>query len=217
MSEMKLLDPVATLIGDVVGSRSARDRAALHDVLTAALAGLNQASRPLVPLRVTVGDEFQGCFESLGAALSAALRVRLDLLPAVDVRIGLGWGRITVLDDSPRIEDGPGWWAAREAIEAVASDAGKAALRSSRTAYRRARDTSGPEEASVNAALRLRDQLVGGLSEPSLGVLRDLLDHRSQTEIATRLGVSASAVSQRVRSNGLGMIVAVESMLEGVR
>ena len=57
---------VATLIGDVVGSRAATDRAALHDRLATLLAEANEELRPVVPLRVTVGDEYQGCFDTLG-------------------------------------------------------------------------------------------------------------------------------------------------------
>lgn len=51
---------VATLIGDVVGSRSAADRHALHARLEEVLADVNARTEPLQPLRLTVGDEFQG-------------------------------------------------------------------------------------------------------------------------------------------------------------
>ena len=37
----------------------------------------------------------------------------LALLPVVDVRHGIGWGPVSVLGEEPRVEDGPGWWAAR--------------------------------------------------------------------------------------------------------
>lgn len=214
---MKLDTSVATMIGDVVASRRASDRAGLHEQLSTTLARLNDRAHPLVPLHVTTGDEFQACFRHLGDASTAALRLRLALLPDLDLRFGLGWGQVTLLEQSPRVEDGPGWWAARDAIVAVATEARKAALRSTRTAYRRAADTPGPDEAAVNAALRLRDHLVGSLSGRSRDILRGLLDDTPQVELAEQLGISPSAVSQRVRADGLGMIVAAETALEGVR
>lgn len=208
---------VATVIGDVVGSRSAASRAGLHERLLALTASVNASAAPVTPLRITVGDEFQGCFASVGQALVAVRELRLAALPDVDLRFGIGWGAISVLQEEPRVEDGPGWWAAREAIERVASDARRAGHRNLRSAYRRSAGVEGPDESAVNAALLLRDQLVGGLSQRSVSVLRGLLEGRTQGEIAEAEGVSASAVSQRVRNDGLAMLLAAEDLLEEVR
>ena len=109
----------ATLIGDVVASRRADDRSALHGRLTTLLEAINAECAPTTPLRITVGDEFQGAFATVGQALQASLRLRIGLLPRHDVRHGLGWGEVTVLQEQPRVEDGPGWWAARDAIHEV--------------------------------------------------------------------------------------------------
>lgn len=209
--------PVATLIGDVVGSRSAGSRPALHGRLEALLAGLNAELQPSVPLRITVGDEFQGCFGTVGAALAAVRRLRVDALPEVDIRFGVGWGGVSVLAEQPRVEDGPGWWAARTAIEDVAAQARRAGHRHVRSAYRCAEGVAGPAEQPVNAALLLRDQLLGQLDDRALSVLRGLLEGRTQREIAEAEGISASAVSQRVRNDGLAVLVAAEELLEGVR
>ena len=127
---------------------------------------------PVVPLRITVGDEFQGCFGTVGEALHAALWLRLHLAPDAELRHGVGWGSVAVLADSPRIEDGPGWWAARAAIESVKLEAARPATRQLRTAYRRAEETDGPDPAAVNAALMCRDQMIGSVSERSLRLLR---------------------------------------------
>jgi len=63
------------------------------------------------------------------------------------------------------------------------------------------------------ALLALLDSAVARLSARSLSVLRDLMAGTSQREIAERLGVSPSAVSQRVRSDGLAALVsAAETM-----
>ena len=208
--------PVATLIGDVVGSRGTRDRAVLHARLADSLAGVNDLLHPAVPLRITVGDEYQGVFASVGAALAAAFRLRLALAPDVDVRHGVGWGAVTVLAEDPRVEDGPGWWAARAAIEHVEA-AERGATRAVRTAYRRSEGVGGPEPDAVNAALLCRDTLFAGASSRSLGVLRGLLSGMSQSEIAAAEHVSASAVSQRVRRDGLAALVESDGLLAGLR
>lgn len=208
---------LAALIGDVVGSRHVPDRAWLHDRLSAAIDAVNEAFAPATPLRITVGDEYQGVFADVGTALAASFRLRLALYPDVDVRQGVGWGTVTVLSDEPRIEDGPGWWAARAAIEAVEGEE-KSGNRALRTAYRLGEDvTDGPEPDAVNAALVCRDTLLAGASSRSWGVLRGLLDGMSQTEIANAEGISASAVSQRVRHDGLTALVAADGLLGGLR
>ena len=207
----------ATLIGDLVGSRTAVDRRGLHDRLRAVLDDVNEATAPRTPLRITVGDEYQGTFATVGAAVATALRVRLALLPEHDVRHGIGWGEVTVLADEPRVEDGPGWWAARDAIEAVAEAEHRAATRRRRTAYRRSPGSEGPDPAAVEAALMLRDHVVGGLSDRSVSVLRGLLVGSTQREIAELLEITDSAVSQRVRADGLALVVASDELLSEVR
>ena len=212
------------LIGDLVGSRGSADRRALHATVERALADVDAAVPSLSGLRVTVGDEFQGAYPTLGAAVDAALRVRLALLPAVDTRFGLGRGQVTVLDAGRGIEDGPAWWAARAAIVDVEELAARAATRHARTAFRAAEGPAGesepvgdPSEPAVNAALLCRDHLVGSFSDRSLRLLRGLMDpDTTQAELAAREGISASAVSQRVRTDGLGAVLAAHDLLRAM-
>ena len=242
MTTLKAPASPCVLIGDVVRSRATTDRQALHDALEAALAAADTAVPPVTGLRVTVGDEFQGTYATLGEAVEAALRVRLALLPDVDTRFGLGRGEVTVLDARRGIEDGPGWWAARAAIEEVDEVAGRAATRLARTAFRAAPPgdalhsgdggvagdggdaadaerpvppgPADPSEHAVNAALLCRDHLVGSLSDRSIRLLRGLMDpHTTQRELAAQEGISASAVSQRVRADGVGAVLAAQDLL----
>ena len=217
MSDLKT-GPSVAVIGDLKDSRAYPDRLALHRRFEAALAGINRAFTPPVPLRITVGDEFQGIFPGLGAAVQATLRLRLALLPDIDVRQGIGWGDVLVLEQSPRVEDGPAWWAARAAIEAVEAHERTAAVRVVRTAFAVAPVDSrqrgkAPDPDVVNAALMLRDQVVGGLSERSMSVLDGLMRGRRQQDIADDLGISASAVSQRIRADGIGILLASDELL----
>ena len=220
MAKMKPGTSVATLIGDVVRSRTSPDRSALHAALVAVLDEANATLSPTVSLRITVGDEFQGCFAQVGEALHATLWLGLHLAPQAELRHGIGWGTVAVLADNPRVEDGPGWWAAREAIESVKREAGRAGARHLRTAYRRAGEgdaIQGPDPHPVNAALICRDQMIGSVSERSLRLLRGVLDDRSQAELAEDEGISASAVSQRMRKDGLAAIVAADELLRRVQ
>lgn len=209
MTEMKPPTSVV-IIGDVVGSRAATDRPALHHRLSEALAVVN--ARWHTDLRITVGDEFQGTAPSVGAAMAITLAVRLVLLPQHDVRHGIGRGGTAVLDPVAGIEDGPGWWAARAAIDDVKHRAQASATRTARTTFRSAHDEP---IGAVQAALLARDELVGRLDERSLSVLRGLMSGRTQRGLADDEGVSASAISQRVRRDGLGVVVLMSEWLEG--
>jgi hypothetical protein len=211
---MKVEACVATVIGDLVGSRTTRDRTVLHQLLGAALREVNDLLHPVRPLWITAGDEYQGTFATVGEAVQASLLVRVRLAPAYVVRHGIGWGATTVLDEESGIEDGPGWWAARAAIEEAERAARPPAARSLRTAYVVAEGAEdAPDPGLVNAALVLRDERVSGLSERSVSVLRGLLSHETQRDLADVLGISASAVSQRVRADGLAAIVAAHELM----
>lgn len=219
---MKKENASFAVIGDLIGSRRVGDRAGLQASLDDALAAVNARFAPVTPLRVTVGDEYQGVFASLGAAVQATLVLRLALLPGVDVRHGIGAGDVRVLQEEPRVEDGPAWWVARDAIVAVKEGESRGPSRTLRTSYAVADGAAGglgavPDPAVVNAALVLRDQLVAAASERSLSVLRGLLSGETQSDIAAALGISPSAVSQRVRADGLGAIMAAHDLMGGVR
>ncbi|WP_404383402.1 SatD family protein [Knoellia locipacati] len=207
--------PPVVLIGDVVESRASKDRRGLHRAIEAALAETNERVEHLEPLEITVGDEFQGVYPNLGSALDAALRARLALRPHAETRYGLGRGTTTTLDEARGIKDGPAWWAAREAIVAVEDQARRAALAHVHTAYRLAegeQDEMGTSVA-VEAALQCQDHMVGSLSERSGRLLRGLLEGMTQRELAEADGISPSAVSQRVRADGLAVIMRCHELL----
>ncbi len=203
----------AALIGDVVGSREAADRRLLHRDLTKALRAI--APDAVDAPSFTVGDEFQGSYPTVGAAITAALSLRLAVAPDIDIRFGIGWGDATMLDPDTGIQDGPGWWAAREAIEWTAAAQKMAGLALVRTSYRTA-NTAGPSADAINAALMCRDHLLGSLDERSIRILRGLLHNRSKRELAADEGISASAVSQRAARDGLDLIVAASQRLSEI-
>jgi len=216
MTEMKDGSDCATVIGDIVGSRESADRRAVHAWLTESLAEISRQIPPATPLAITAGDEFQGTYPSLGDALHTAFWLRVHLLPRMDVRIGLGWGRVTVLDAERNTQDGPAWWAARAAIEAAEDYEKRPGLRTIRTAYQRA-EGPGPAPEAINAALVCRDHLLGLLDERSLRILAGLMDGSTRAALADHEGISASAVTQRAVRDGLDAILAASESLRAVR
>jgi hypothetical protein len=205
--------PRATLIGDVVGSRRTADRPGLHRVLASALR--HAAGDAIDPPAFTVGDEFQGSYPSVGAAIDAALGLRLAVGPEVDVRFGIGWGAVTILDADAGIQDGPGWWTAREAIQQTADAQRQPGFALIRTTFRADGDTRG-DVAAVNAALICRDHLLGSLDERSLRIVRGLMTGRTKKELAADEGISPSAVSQRASRDGLDLIVLASQYLRSL-
>lgn len=195
----------AVVIGDVVRSRDHADRSALQDRVRRVLAAHTTSPLLIQRLEPTVGDEFQGATGGSVDAVRLCLDLRLDLLPQVDVRFGIGIGALTVFDENraPLSQDGPAWWAARSAIETTRRMAAR--NRSSRTWIETAdqEPTAAHREAAlIRALLLLQDHLLAAMSPLQLAVLRGSLAGARQSAIAESQGVTQSAVSQALSSSG---------------
>lgn len=213
-------EPLATLIGDLVASKQHDDRRALQRLLASVLTTVNARSNPVQPLELTVGDEFQGGFASVPEAARASLLVRLELLVhKVDSRYGLGHGAVTVFDRtrSPVSQDGPGWWAARAAI-----DRAKQLADSPRTSFARTCFGYGQDEApgwrgdaaAFEAFLLCRDATIEQTSERARRLLLGLMIGKPQAELAAEEGITQGAVSQNLRRSGAFAIEAAHLRLE---
>ena len=201
---------VATLIGDVLNSRRHPDRGFLQRRLDDALGIVADRIPALQPVQVSVGDEFQGAYERPADAVLAALLIRLELLPAIDTRYGVGWGGIEVFDAArrPAAQDGPGWWAARDALTEVEQRARQSQSRHVRTWFMD-RSYAGSAEAGPSALagfaiafLSVRDEIIAGMDERKLRLLRGVLAGATQAELAESEGVTQSAVSQLLTRSG---------------
>jgi hypothetical protein len=200
---------VAALLGDVVRSRGHAERGRLQDRLAEALSAANGRVEAVQPLTPTIGDEFQGLYATPAGALEASLLARLALVGDADVRFGIGWGTLR-LHDRPRApfgQDGPAWWAAREAIDQIdRSQRSRESPRGLRTRLLAAAsdDDGAPEPwPAIEALLLCRDELASRLRARDARLLLGLLDGRSPTELAAEEGVTPSAVSQRAIAKGL--------------
>lgn len=208
-----------TLIGDVVESRKVADRRSLQKGLNVALREAAEAFGPgPMELQPTIGDEFQGSFNSLADLLGASLLIRLELLriTGVDCRFGLGFGEVGIVDEaSPRSQDGPGWWSARAAIERVADLASAPATRFARTYFEpwpESKAVSRDESAAVNAYLTCRDAMIDRMNTHSRRRLAWLLQGQSQTAIAEVEGVTQGSVSTNLHRSGALALQVAQSM-----
>lgn len=200
-------DHQVAVIGDVIRSRKHPDRAALQMALERALRETDRLVPPVHGLTITLGDEFQGVYETIQQAVDATLVVQLELLGESSVRFGIGKGEVLFVDEPrwPFGQDGPLWWRAREALEAVvAGEIANTTPRSRRTAYR----GEGPEDSTLNSLLILRDQIAARLDAVDAAILRKLMAGETQAAIAAELELHPSSVSRRVQRHGIAVLLA---------
>lgn len=203
------------LIGDMVSSRTHPDRAGLHARFSAALERANRSEPFVQELHMLLGDEFQGVVHSLPAAVHLGLAIRLEMLPDVEIRLGMGVGSFRVLDRTatPVAQDGPAWWAARAAVDTAKTLGGRRASRHIRSwACALDDDGSVPEGgevtvAAVNAFLGLQDHVLSTMRPRQVRLLAATLRGEPQHEMATREGITQSAVSQALQASGARALV----------
>jgi len=202
---------VTAVIADMVGSRRVSDRAEAQRLLDDAIARVEE-HLPLAnePLRPTVGDEQQGVYETLDDALASLLLIQLALPDGVECRFGLGVGPIgTFPSAGGELQDGPGWWAAREAIETVHAKQQRAAP-SARTWVVASPDEDAGVHTAVrhaNAYLLARDQIVGAMNERTRRLTFGRCLGITQRDLAKAEGVTQPAVSQSLATAGASAVL----------
>ncbi|WOF21614.1 SatD family protein [Microbacterium betulae] len=192
--------PVA-VIADIVSSRASTSRDDVQrEIETSAVEVDRTYPRAVLPWYPTVGDEFQATFRTIEDALVSTLYLQLALPENVGCRFGLGVGGVVTVASqlADRIQDGPGWWAARAAVEhAHALEDGK--LHGARSWLVVDEDASAHERGMagvVNAYLLARDQSIADMGPRARRAAFDLWRGLPQKEIAASEGISPSAVSQ---------------------
>lgn len=196
------------VIADIVGSRSMDDRAAAQAAIDDAVLRIERdlplAERPLVPV---VGDELQGTYPSLPDAMCGLLLLRLALPDGVECRYGIGVGPMgDIPSRAGALAEGPGWWAARAAIERVHGLQSRA-IPGLRTGVAAA---PGEDEAAVdlaNAYLLSRDHLVSDMTPRTRRLAYGRLLGTTQAALAEQEGITQSAVSQALATAGAAAVV----------
>ncbi|MGI9823474.1 DNA-binding protein [Agromyces sp. Marseille-Q5079] len=179
---------------DQVASRRHPDRAA---AFIGAVASRHRAALAL-PADQTAGDEVQLITESAPAALAIVLDATRD----GHWSVGLGIGEVrTPLPDAARKASGTAFIAAREAVQAAKRADGRFALRAA-SAIRTEGDRPGDDldAAEVEALIRLVVLLRERRSDLGWEVADLARAGHLQKDIAAMLGVSAAAVSARLKA-----------------
>ncbi len=161
--------------------------------------------RPIQPFAMTIGDEFQGVYQTLEHALVATFVIQISLTGVARIRFGIGVGSVTVMsEEGPFGQDGPAWWDARAAIDTV-----KAAERSygSPPHWITAIGGSDPAHEMHRSYLQLRDHVIAGIDEVDADIVGGLMDGDTQSAIADRLALDKGAVSRRVSGHGLSALL----------
>mgnify|MGYP006302288735 FL=1 len=218
--------PFAVLIGDIAHSRSYADQRALFNRMTEHFAWVNAhiAAEQALELGFEQGDEFQAAYRALASAVKASILLRMRFkLDAVkpdardmDIRVGIGYGQITVFDEriAPRGQSGDAWWNAREAIEEAESRRGR--HRMPKSTNTRIRGADPETESFVNAMLLAVDQVLYRMDRRGIHITLGLLEGTQQKEIARQLSTSQPTVSRSAREQGANTIKAILDELGGV-
>lgn len=222
------------VIADIVGSRTLTNRAEAQRIYEAALA---DASEGLALLQVpypTVGDEFQAVAYTLEDALLLTLRAQLLLPPQLQLRFGIGAGRIEEFSsgvhrqaparsqgtDSAQLQDGSAWWAARAAINRAhdVQDSSNPFIRTWFMAHASVESAfSSHCQTCINALLSLRDHAILKLSARHRRITAALLLGKTQVEIARAEKLSQQAISDFARGTGAGLIQSSLIIAEAAR
>ena len=222
------------VIADIVGSRTLTDRADAQRIFEAALERAGEGLALLQAPYPTVGDEFQAVAYTLEDALLLTLRAQLLLPPQLQLRFGIGAGRIEEFAsgvhrqapargrgaESAALQDGSAWWAARAAINRAhdVQDASNPFIRTWFMAHASVEsEFSSHCQTCINAMLSLRDHSILKLSARHRRITASLLLGKTQVEIARVEKLSQQAISDFARGTGAGLIQSSLIIAEAAR
>lgn len=200
----------AVLIGDVAASRKFADQTTLFSSLREHFDWVNDHVVAEQALQFTIGDEFQAAYRDVGAAFRASILLRLRFkerplqvsVREQDVRMGLAYGEISVLDEEvlPYGQSGDAWWSARRAIEQTEQPKRQHGLPYAMQTRFHAADPL--LTATANAFLMALDQVFYKMDRKDIAITLGILTGRKQQDIAVDLDIKQPVVSRRSKSNG---------------
>lgn len=222
------------VIADIVGSRTLTNRADAQRIFEAALERASEGLALLQAPYPTVGDEFQAVAYTLEDALLLTLRAQLLLPPQLQLRFGIGAGRIEEFAsgvhrqapargrgaESAALQDGSAWWAARAAINRAhdVQDSSNPFIRTWFMAHASVEsEFSSHCQTCINAMLSLRDHSILKLSARHRRITASLLLGMTQVEIARVEKLSQQAISDFARGTGAGLIQSSLIIAEAAR
>ena len=197
---------VVVVIGDIVASRSIKDRKSLQAKLEACVDAANhERVRDLLsPYTITLGDEVQSVYSRPKTAVLdvLAFKARFKALEpelAREMRFCIGIGEITTrLNKRAAIGmDGPAFYCAREGIDALKKDA-KSTLA--------VQGEQGIDVTLEDSALKLIDFEMSAWRTTRFQVFLALLSGTPVKSISKQLGLSQVAVYKNISEGRLHLI-----------
>lgn len=180
------------LIGDIVGSRTLENRAAVQRRLRELLEEIDEelgTDALAAPLKLTAGDEVQALLAEPAVVVPMVVRFA-DRLHPVRMTWGLGRGTLTTdLERDVSVLDGPCFHRARAALDGATHE----------DAWLRVEGIGQPHARVVNALFLLMGAIRDRWTETQaryVGAVRG----RLQKDVARELGVSEPAVSKALSS-----------------
>jgi|CXWL01.1.fsa_nt_gi predicted DNA-binding protein YlxM (UPF0122 family) len=181
------------VIGDLVRSRENRDRAGLQKRFIAALSNVNRSYADVIVAEFGIirGDECEALLSHPGRSYSLMLNLQKLLWPQ-RIRFGVGVGVITTRIKQPakvgRL-DGPAFYLAREAFEAVQTPRSRGVIALAQYAG------LGRSDDLINALLRVLHVLYSRMTARQRQVFEAYREHQTMEAVAERLRVSKSTIS----------------------
>ena len=198
----------ACLTADIIASRDHPHRTELQEWMEMALCNANDqfGSELLVPLTITLGDEWQGLTRSVAGAARIDFSLRQVLHPLA-IASGIGTGTVaTPLRERTSQMDGPCFHRSRSAIDAAKQGRGDATV---------FRTDHGPRDTAANALCQLLHTVSEQWTERQFENLTAFIEHGTEATAAKALGVSQPTLHQSLaRSRGKTYLAAREALFQ---
>lgn len=196
------------VIGDISKSRELRDRAAIQERFKAAIEEINQRFTDSIVSKflITIGDEFQGVLNDAAKSYDVIVAMR-ELLYPVEFVFGVGVGTIaTEIAPEAIGMDGPAFYNARVALEEGKGGGYEVRYRGVGESF----------DYLINAMLVLIEALKRNWTEHQFKVISIYRETSNQAEVARRLKVSRSAISQILAAAGWDAVAVGEDALKNL-
>ena len=186
---------VIAVIGDIVASRQAADRATLQRTFEQVVQGLNQTQNAILsPYTITLGDEFQAVLSDGYAALRDSIKILGEMHPG-RVRFSIAVGELSTAlkNDSALGMDGPAFHLARDGMEALKDSSGTYHV------------AGLPDDLGelVNSSLRITGLGMRTWRKNRYDIMHALHEGEKVKDISSRLGISDKAIYKNIQDSGM--------------
>ncbi len=204
---------VFTIIADIIKSRGIENRSEFQKSLETKLSSVSTGASTIVsPYTITLGDEFQGVYDSCGEILDHLFQIMLFIHP-VKLRVAVGVGDLdtSINRQSALGMDGPAFHSARKGIEE---------LKACDTNSIRFCDPPGDTDLElINSGLSLVLSEMDGWKINTHKTFEALRHGRPVNDIFPELGISQRGVYKLIATNHLeqylAFFISLNSKLSG--